>query len=1073
MKIIKVLTIAECIRQTANLAKTFNGQENLNCIIFSEDKITLNIERETAKACGGGFFNIDVTTFKRYIASIVPFENVLSKESSVMLVRKIILKHKNELTCFSSSISRPNLALTLYELISQLESANVTYSDLNNLIQASNGESALIKKVKDIALVYQKYVEYLSESGQKDSNNYFSLMPELVKNDEVIKNSVVILSGFSSITEQRADAISALMSTAKDVYAVVLDGENNDVYTGETYKKIKQIFKKFDAEQVSAETPEVISLSKYLFNPVVFKKDFKGFKSQNVSVLEYSSPSSEVENTAKLIKNSVVNENCRYKDSVVAVGNVKTYGPIIKRVFSEYNIPCYIDAKTSLSEHPICSYIVNYLNFYRKGLTVKDFLKFTTSSLFCTNKTLTDKLYVYISSHAFSRSALKKEIVIENQDTKELEALRLKAFEVASYLDGAKTANEIVDAILKMLDKTSAFSNIETLGNRLIEIGEVKYADYNEKVKEKLLNVLEQIAFVLNGEKTAIIDFINIFTSGTTATNVGAIPLFNDAVYVGEMQDVKIKSAKNLYALGLNGDVPFVKSDTALLTDGDLYKLDDFKIIIEPKIKIVNKREKENVAIALMSFTNTLTASYSTATVSGEQAVRSDVINYLIKIFNLSVIQCANKNDANGLYLGANALSCDYISTKPALKKIAKLSSSFKEGNAKTRLEVASFYDAVNNQNLEHLKEEANSLLTKTFDKKNLESGMELCFNNGQVSATTLEKYFACPYANFSQNVLKLKEEVTENVKSSDLGSLLHTVTEEYVKKVESVSGKESSDKLVSEICQKAFNENLVDYQDNPEHSHLFDRLLKEGKRVCFAIYNSIVNSSFKPVYFEKAFSDYEKEFKAIKLNAKSGTYKIQGKVDRIDVFDNKIRVIDYKTGTINASDEYFYTGNKLQLYLYMNAFLTGNFEPAGAYYFPVHDSFSENGKKNYVMLGKTVDSEEIINATDNNFSKNLDSEYVSLKMKKSGGLTSTSQALKSEEMHGYLKYALKISEKGVDEINSGFIAPSPYGSSCDFCPYGGMCGASEESVEKRKVKKVNSKTIINAVSENLEKGDK
>ena len=124
-------------------------------------------------------------------------------------------------------------------------------------------------------------------------------------------------------------------------------------------------------------------------------------------------------------------------------------------------------------------------------------------------------------------------------------------------------------------------------------------------------------------------------------------------------------------------------------------------------------------------------------------------------------------------------------------------------------------------------------------------------------------------------------------------------------------------------------------------------------------------------------------------------------------------------------------------------------------------------------MLGKTVDSEEIINATDNNFSKNLDSEYVSLKMKKSGGLTSTSQALKSEEMQGYLKYALKISEKGVDEINSGFIAPSPYGSSCDFCPYGGMCGASEESVEKRKVKKVNSKTIINAVSENLEKGDK
>ncbi|MBR5439132.1 MAG: PD-(D/E)XK nuclease family protein [Clostridia bacterium] len=1074
MKVVKVLTIADCIKQTALLAKRFSRQENLNCIIFSEDKITLNIESETARACGGGFLNIDVTTFKRYISSIIPFENVLSKESSVMLVRKIILKHKKELTCFSSSITRPNLALTLYELISQLESANVTYGDLNELIENNNDESALIKKIKDIAFIYQKYIECLNENGLKDSNNYFSLMPELVKNDETIKNSVIILSGFSTITEQRADAIKALTQCAKDVYAVLIDGENKDVYTGETCAKIKQIFEDFETEQIVNGNAEVLALSKYLFNPNVFKKDFNGVQTQNVKIIEYSSPIKEVENTAKLIKNSVINQGCRFSDSVVAVGNLKTYGSIIKRVFSEYGIPCYIDSQITLAEHPICSYIVNYLNFYRKGLTAKDFLKFTTSSIFCLDKDLTDRLYVYVSSHAFSRNALKRAIVIENEDALQIERLRLKAFEVASYLDGAKTANEIASAVLKMLDATDAFSNVLKLGENLKAIGEVKFASYNDKVKEKLLNVLEQIAFVLNGEKTSIIDFINIFNSGVVATAVGLIPLFNDAVYVGEMQDVKIKSAQNLYALGLNGDVPFVKSDTALLTDGDLYKLDDFKIIIEPKIKIVNKREKENVAIALMSFKNKLFASYSTASIGGEQAIKSDVINYLASIFNLNVISFSLKNNSSVLYEDAKNVCLDYTSTKPALKKIAKLSSAFKEGNPQSRLEVASFYNAIQNDGLTHLKDVADGLLTKTYEKDGVTSGMELCFNNGHVSATTLEKYFACPYANFSQNVLKLKEEITENIKSSDLGSLLHSVTEEYVKKIGDITDKASSDLIVEQICNTLFNDNLLlDYQDNLEHSHLFSRLVKEGKRVCYAIYNSIVNSSFKPYLLEASFNDFNKDFKAIKLNAKSGTYKIQGKVDRIDIFDNKIRVIDYKTGSINASDEYFYTGNKLQLYLYMNAFLTGDFEPAGAYYFPVHDSFSEEGKKNYVMLGKTVDSEDIINATDNNFSKNLDSEYVSLKMKKGGGLTATSQALSKDEMQSYLKYAVKISEKGVDEINSGFIKPSPYGSSCDYCPYGGMCGASEDSVEKRKVKKVNSLTIINAVNENSGKGEK
>ena len=49
------------------------------------------------------------------------------------------------------------------------------------------------------------------------------------------------------------------------------------------------------------------------------------------------------------------------------------------------------------------------------------------------------------------------------------------------------------------------------------------------------------------------------------------------------IQSVRIKSAKVLYAVGLNGDIPFTKSDTSLLSDGDLNELDGFDIKVEPK----------------------------------------------------------------------------------------------------------------------------------------------------------------------------------------------------------------------------------------------------------------------------------------------------------------------------------------------------------------------------------------------------------------------------------------------------------------------------------------------------------
>ncbi len=1065
MKIIRVLTIENCINATASLIKKLS-QNNQKCVVFSEDKITLNLETEIAKSLGGGFLDVDVTTFKRYISNFVSSSNVLSKESSVMLVRKIISKQKNNLKCFDASLNRPNLALILYELISQLESANVTPQILKDLINSGDcGEkSAFLLKIEDVALIYEKYLDALNSANLKDSNNYFSLMPSIVNEDSEIKNSIVILCGFSTITSQRQDAINALINNAKEVYAVILDGEEGEVYTGETYKKLMQISPNSQSCTVKANSNEVDAIKKYLYNAEVFKKGFKKIDTKRVTISEYPTPVKEVEAVAKSIKNHVISNGGRYKDCVLSVGSVASYKPIIERVFSEQNIPYYVDSPITLYEHPVSNYVISYLNFYKRGLLVKDFLSFISSGLFCLDTNLIDKVYLYTSKHAFSRKLLKKEVDKTYENASELEQIRKTALEVASYLSSAKTADEIVDAIKKMLEKTNCFENMKVLGEKLSLLGEAKYADFNDKAEEKLNDFLKQISFVLKGEKISITDFINVFTSGVTATNVGSIPLFNDAVYVGEVKDVKIKNANVLYALGLNGDVPFIKSDTALLSDGDLAKLDGFKIIVEPKIKIVNKREKESVAIALMSFNNFLHVSFTDQKTTGELAQKSDIINYLTAIFNVKINKVFDSDVMPTSYDGSYKTSFDYLEKSTALNKIAKLSKYYKEGNAVARYEIASFYNALTDGNLTQLKESADELLTQKNTQKVLESGSDLCFKNGHISATTLEKYFSCPYSNYSQNILKLKEERTEDLKVTELGTLLHDLIENYVKNIDTVTSKETSDELVVALCKDIFkDENYVDYADNPQHKFLFARLEKEGKRVCFAIYNSIKNSSFKPYCVEVSFND-SSEFKAINLNAKTGNFKVSGKVDRIDKFEDKIRVIDYKTGGISANDEYFYTGNKLQLYLYMNAFLSDELKPAGAYYFPVHDTFGKSGEKSYKMLGKTVESQDILQATDNKLYEKSDSDYVSVKINKDGKVSAKSETLDSADMQAYLKYAVKISEKGVDEINSGFIAPSPYKDSCKYCPYGAMCGKSPNQDIERKEEKVSASTIIEAV---------
>ena len=123
-----------------------------------------------------------------------------------------------------------------------------------------------------------------------------------------------------------------------------------------------------------------------------------------------------------------------------------------------------------------------------------------------------------------------------------------------------------------------------------------------------------------------------------------------------------------------------------------------------------------------------------------------------------------------------------------------------------------------------------------------------------------------------------------------------------------------------------------------------------------------------------------------------------------------------------------------------------------------------ESEEKNYMMHGKTIDDEDILVASDNTIIENKKSENISVKLKKDGKPNAYSETLSQEEMIKYLKYAIKVSENAIDEMNSGFIKPTPYKDACKYCEYLGMCGFNKDINCERKTKNVSKQTIINAV---------
>lgn len=1065
MQIFATETVYDCILKTVNLVD-FNSQ---NTVIFAEDKITLSVELELARKNGGGFSNVDVLTFKRYASRFNDSKKVLSKESSVMIVRKIIMENANGLTCFKKAV-RPSLAETVYELISQLKSAKVSPIDLKDLIKKENAgvTGALFEKIKDIEFIYEKYDEYLLNNSVYDSNDYLSLAPEIILNDEYIKNSNVILCGFSSVTTQRAEVFKALKESAKSVTAVVIYSKNSELYTGETLEKVCKIF---DTENIIYERGNLNKtaerIKKYLFNPEVFKKDFVGENSNQVEILESHSLTEEVELIAREILKEV-KKGKRFKDIAVAVGSLQNYDHLITRFFSEYKIPFFIDKNTSLESHPVYSYIISYLELIRRGFSVKDFISFTTNGLFYSDKFLTDKLSNYVLKYSLSRKELKNEFTFESEDLKDFEALRFLCYDVYKQGEKAKTAKDYVNAVKYMLEKTKAFENAELSGKKLEEYNELGYADFNEKVPEKVFQILDETEKILGETPLNLNDFESILSSGASSMTIGKIPLYYDAVYVGEIKDVRIKSPKILFAIGLNGEVPFTKSDTAILSDGDLTELDGFKIIVEPKIRAVNEREKENVGLTLISFTEKLNCSFSNTGFSGEPITKSPVINYITKIFNIVPIR---KNiNCDNAYRNLE-IADGFSSQGSSVRRLANLYSKLDLHDGFSKMVISSFNDAVKRTDYNALKEKADGVFL-TSQEKVLQNAKDYCFTDGFASATTIEKYFSCPYANYAQNILGLTEKETGAIGVNRIGTAIHEHLEKFVKRINEITDSESLCRISDEILTEILNGKEYSYYKNqPKYEYLFGKLLEETRKTSKSVYHTIKNSLFTPTYFEVPFGDGEK-FKAINLHTSNGNYKIRGKVDRIDVFGNYIRVIDYKTGKVDRNEKYLYFGTKLQLYLYMNAFLTDEIKPAGLYYEPIKDEFVDEESTPNLLEGITVNTDENINATDIGSIERKSSDIVKLKFTTTGKIHKTnSHVVTEEEMQNRLNYAVKVAKNGVNEILSGYIKPSPLSTSpCEYCSYGGMCFKNvkdDNSVRKESAKKISKVTGIN-VKEDL-----
>ena len=1038
-------------------------------IVFCEDKFTLALELEIARAHGGSF-GTNVFSFNRYMHKHLDSnKKLLSSEGCTLLLKSILLQNKNQLSCFKR-VYDPNLATTVYELIAQLKSAKVTPDDIKRAMEESSGN--LKRKLSDIYLLFDKYEEYIAKNELTDGNNRLYRLPEHFSTDEQIKDTRVIIAGFPSLNRTLCEIFKALLKNAKSVDFVVVSGENKGVYTNETFNFITGLFP--DAvPSVIKGLPITERLLNGLFNSQALIND--GEYSSRVHIYKATDKMEEIRQVAQLIRRGVLAGNS-YKQYSLCAENIADYELIIRRVFADYEIPFYYDATKNLGKHPLTRLVCSYIDLVRRGFDIEDFFTFIKNPLFEPNKRLTDEFENYCISCSINRRTIKKPFTTQNERLEEFENMRAKVVEVSEYISEGASFGEVINGVYKMLERVNAFNNLAMLGEEMKNLNRNEITAFNEQSKERFDGVINDALNLLSTLVMPLAEVKNVILSGMTACKVSIIPEYSDNVFVGDFRSVRYNTVDNLCVVGLTDGVPLSKIDTALLCDRDIARMEKSSVLVEPKIKEVNRRAREVACMALASFTENLYLYYPQALAGGEEGKPSEIIKYVQAIFtkgnDKTIIYDSNKYKQGALLIGGerekNFKIRNYLTERSSIFAFAEDIGRFKEGAYDDFVAGATFYKVFSKLNKGEI---VDGILTQANSQVGYEvEGVN--YINDSISATSIEGHFNCPYANFLQRGVKLTERIEWDLKANDLGNLVHEVAQLFVEEVNWEGTKEEASALAGEIFERVvLAEEYQRYLVSAGGKRAFELIKKEAVRFCVKLFEASSHSALKPMYLEVSFGSAK--FPAITVNTKKGKMRVVGKIDRIDGDGENMTVIDYKTGRVESgkTDLNLYTGKKLQLFLYAKAF-SKNLKPIGAYYFPIANNFKGDEEEiEGAYVGKTIADEQKAILIDDTLNPNGKSNYLNANFlrKKDGDFRYPSGILTQEEFDAYMEYSEQIATAGLNEITDGVIVPSPYDEACEHCKYLGICGYNEESDERtRKIEDLEKEDILRAIGKSV-----
>jgi ATP-dependent helicase/nuclease subunit B len=1080
-----------------------NKNPDRQAVLLVPDQDTYRAESRLAAAFPGkGFAGVTVCGFSRLAYRVFQELHTVTSESlsplgQQLIISRLLSQHKKEFAIFRNAAGERHFSQSITEFFHELDTYLVTEDQLNGAAEAE-GNTPLGLKLKDLALLYRSYHQYLSEHFSYQGSTYDLLAREIPKSS-FLAASRIWIDGFNGMTPQEIRIVRALIETASDVTVTLSMDPPSRAGEYTIWNRPERMWSLLAGRDARAdgvtltravrfEDPDIAFMAEHAFTDPLVRKDSAASRpvtpERGIHLVSCAGRDQEIDEIARRILSLVRDQGFRYRDILVLLRNPDTYTDSISRIFHRYRIPVFINERESMGNHPLIILLRSLLDLitrdqkgHHRGWTRNRLFRFLKNDLLPVFKPAeTDALENFVFLHGVRPYHWDREWHFHTPFDLDTDTGDLTSYEEAEQ----RVMNSYRCRVLALLDPLeTAWKNAPTVKEKCTLLYQWmmkqdiprRMAAWDEaefqaarlrphlQVWKKVLAMLDEMVHVAGDDTLSPDDFFSMMEDGLTSLSYSMIPPTLDHVSVASVERGYASEGRAVFIPGVVEDEFPARIDSGgFLTEEEKQRLqNEEQLVLGPGLLSQIYQEQFYIYLSMTRARQLMVLTYAETDRDGKDLSPSYLAKNLIRQGYIHAAETASP-------VSPATKDTSFLSTPE--ESLSLLPRVLREGKpADDSIWIPLIQWA--NESEERKALLKSKLRGFTYTNKTAPLGPDLAgrlFKRRGIlssSISQLENYRHCPYRYFLSYGLRLDERDQSDLDPRDFGNYLHSGLSQFGHTLQR-SGRQWRDasdediETISETIARRIGPQIkygLLHSDEAE-AYTEKSLLRTLRETLKRLRSWSRQSSFDTAAMEKKF--------LLTLRAEAGEiYQLRGKIDRVDKSGQFFVVADYKTGSVDISLSDILSGLRLQLASYLLAILKENkpdsLLPAAMVYiylsgdtrtadqvYPASSPPVPAGKE--LLRGYFAGDMDVLSLLDHGLRADSDENPVlSIRTKKDGSFRSGSPVLSLDEIKHLLQEVEMTLGRLAQQILDGNMPLRPARqrgkpSPCTYCLFRSIC---------------------------------